>query len=104
MILSLVTWPAPAEAPRDADALLAASIPRYRDVPGLRRKWFVGDGEAVGGLYEWEDRRSAERWFDEAWRETMRARYGAEPRVRHFEVAALVDNLAGEVTFRPDDG
>lgn len=104
MILSLVTWPAPPEPPADAAAMLAAAAPPYQAVAGLRRKWFIGDGAEVGGVYEWESREAAERWFGGPWRERMRARYGAVPVVRHFEIAALVDNVAGEVVFTARGG
>ena len=98
MFLTIVTFPAASTA--DPRALLEAAAPAYRSVPGLRRKYFIGNDEEAGGVYEWEDRASAERFFDADWRTRMEQRYGAVPALRMFELPCLVDNLAGEVLWR----
>jgi hypothetical protein len=97
MVVVIVTHRAPKLEPGALRALLEATAPSYREVPGLRRKYFIGNGETAGGVYEWEDRRSAERWFDEAWRARMRDRYGIDPQVDFYEAPALVDNVTGEL-------
>jgi hypothetical protein len=96
MVVVIVTHPAPALADHDLRALLESTVPAYREVPGLRRKYFIGNGETAGGVYEWEDRAAAERWFDESWRKRMRERLGFEPRVEYFAAPACVDNVRGE--------
>jgi hypothetical protein len=98
MILTVVRFPTSAEldAQQTRD-LIARTAPRYHDVPGLRRKWFVAAPGEGGGIYEWSSRAAAEAWFDAAWRERMRAAYGAEPSIDWFESHALVDNVAGRI-------
>lgn len=97
MVVVIVTHRAPKLAPGALRALLEATAPSYREVPGLRRKYFIGNGETAGGVYEWMDRLSAERWFDTAWRARMRDRYGIDPQVDFYEAPALVDNVTGEL-------
>jgi hypothetical protein len=97
VFLTIVTFPAaPVE---DARALLEAAAPAYRAVPGLRRKYFIGNAEEAGGVYEWEDRAAAERFFDDDWRARMQQRYDAVPELRMFDLPCLVDNVAEEVRW-----
>lgn len=99
MVIAFVTFPQPVSGDEDPRTLLAAAAPEYQAVPGLRRKYFIGDGERAGGVYEWADRAAAERYFDDAWRGRMRERYGVEPRVALFDAPCLVDNVCGEVLW-----
>lgn len=99
MLVAIVTFPAPAEAPADPRALLEATAPAYREVAGLVRKYFIGNERAAGGVYQWRDRESAERYFDESWRVRMRERYDVEPAVEFFDAPCVVDNAEGAIHF-----
>ena len=87
----------------DLRRLLEATGPDYVNVPGLRRKYFLGgDGEA-GGVYEWADRASADRFHDESWRTAIREQSGAEPDVQFYDSPAIADGINHELTiFLPD--
>ena len=103
MIITMVTFPAPGTPIDNPRALLESTAPAYRCVPGLQRKYFVGHAKRAGGIYQWQDRASAERFHDEEWRQRLRDRYGVEPDLEYFECPCLVDNLAGETQFAAGD-
>ena len=85
--------------PEQARKAFAGSAPHYREIPGLIRKYYIlkDDGKVAGGLYLWRTRAAAERLYDEDWRRTVTALYGAEPSVTFFETPVVVDNQAGQI-------
>jgi hypothetical protein len=100
VIITIVRFAAPSVAtPAEQRALIERTAPRYREIPGLRRKWFVSAPGEGGGVYEWRSREDAERWFTPQWLEQMRSRYGVEPRIDWLEGHAVVDNVAGRIDF-----
>ena len=99
MYVAIVTFDPQASPPDDARALLESTAPAYERVPGLQRKYFIGNERAAGGVYQWSDRDSALRYYDDAWRQRIAERYGVEPRVELFSAPCLVDNVAGEIYF-----
>jgi heme-degrading monooxygenase HmoA len=64
----------------------------YRSLPGLLRKHFlIGEaGASFGGLYLWKDEASAQAWFDEAWHERVRKRYGQAAALQWFDTPILL--------------
>jgi hypothetical protein len=79
--------------------LLERTSPAYRQIAGLRRKHFLSAPGEGGGLYEFDDRAIAERYFDAAWRARMQSLYGVSPSVELFDAPCVVDNVAGSVEF-----
>jgi hypothetical protein len=73
--------------------------PRWAAEPALVRKTFVHDPVAgqAGAFYLWRDQASAERAHGAAWRAGVKARYGSEPVIRHFQTPLVVDNALGQV-------
>lgn len=73
--------------------------PKWRANPDLIRKTFVFDEETneAGAFYLWKNRAAAEAAHDEAWRQSVIARYGHPPRIRYFDTPMVVDNLVGQV-------
>ena len=101
MIITVVTLPAAAYGEAaEGKALFERVAPRFREIPGLQRKYFVR-GDHSGGVYVWDDRAAAERYLDEAWSARMQASYGARPQVTYLDVPCVVDNAAGAIFF-PD--
>lgn len=100
MIVTIVTYPAKSLPLEESRRLLAEVAPKFQDIPGLMRKYFIGNGTLAGGVYVWRDRASAERYLDEAWSRRMAESYGGQPRVDYFDCPALVDNLEGSVAIR----
>jgi hypothetical protein len=97
-ITAIVRFPLPAGTSRsDAKALFDASAPRYRDVAGLVRKYYLfsDNGPVGGGVYLFESQEDADRLYTAEWRASIRQRYGAEPDIQYFENPVIVDNAAG---------
>ena len=83
----------------EATQRFESSAPKYRNLPGLVRKYYVlsEDGRVAGGIYVWESRAAAERIYSGEWRERVTRLYGAVPVIAWFESPAIVDNRAGEI-------
>lgn len=100
MITALVQFKLPqaitVERARD---VFSGTAPKYREVPGLIRKYYVLalDGETAGGVYLWKSREDAERLYTGDWKEFIRGKYGAEPSVTYFESPVVVDNSSGTI-------
>src|SRR5262249_19284486 len=70
MVTAVVRFRLPEWTTReDAKAMFEKSAPNYRGVPGLVRKYYLyGDDRTGGGVYLWNSREAAERFYSEAWR------------------------------------
>ena len=94
MIVAIVRFPVPGGLTHDAarEAFLA-SAPSYQGLPGLHRKYYLRteDGQGGGGVYLWESREAAERVYDDAWRQRLAERFGAEPQVEYLDCPVIVD-------------
>lgn len=95
MITAIVNFDLPDGMTHEkAKEMFEASAPRYENLPGLVRKYYLCDAEARvgGGVYLWKDRESADALYEGGWRETIRERFGNEPRISWFETPVIVDN------------
>ncbi len=98
MIAALVLFHRQEVLPREeAVRAFETTAPRYRGVPGLRFKAYLRAevGADLGGVYLWESREAAERFYSPEWRRAAAERYGVEPEIRYFEVPLTVDNGLG---------
>ena len=105
MFTAIVRFDLPSDSCRDdVIAVFRQSVPRYRDRPGLIRKYYLLDESAgkAGAVYLWESRAEADKTYDDAWRRSFIERYGAEPKVTYFETPVIIDNLAGETIGETD--
>ncbi len=82
-----------------ATGLFSGTAQKYRDTPGLIRKYYLlsEDGGAFGGAYLWESREAAEQLYTAEWHRYVKATYGSEPSVTYFESPVIVDNLSGSI-------
>ena len=96
MITAIVRFPLAANVTRDdAKAMFEKSAPNYRGVPGLVRKYYLfGDDRTAGGVYLWDKRETAERFYSDAWKATIVQRFGAQPDIRFYETPVIVENAA----------
>jgi hypothetical protein len=71
--------------------------PDFMRIPGFLRKQFIcsADGRVAGGVYMWENRAAAERFYSGPWRQGIVERYGNAPRIQYFETVALADAASG---------
>lgn len=100
MITALVQFRLPQPVTRDkAREIFLITAPRYRDAPGLIRKYYLlsEDGGSAGGVYLWRSREEAEKVYSGDWRRLIAEKYGAEPSVQYFSTPVVVDNLTGEI-------
>ena len=100
MITALVQFKLPQPITREkAQQLFIATTPKYRETPGLIRKYFLlsEDGGTVGGVYLWKSKKDAEGLYTKEWVSSIRERYAALPSVTYFESPVVVDNLTNEV-------
>ena len=100
MITALVQFKLPQPVTRErAQELFAGSAPRYREIPGLIRKYYLlsEDGRTAGGVYLWKSKKDAEGLYTQQWENSIREKYAASPSVTYFESPVIVDNLTQEV-------
>ena len=100
MITAIVRFALPQPlTPQAAKEAFLATAPRYRDLEGLVRKYYIlsEDGCTAGGVYLWRSREDAERAYSPQWRDFVREKYGCEPLVECFASPVVVDNLAGAI-------
>jgi Putative mono-oxygenase ydhR len=83
----------------EAEKMFEQSAPKFKNVPGLVRKYFLrsDDGRKAGGVYLWESRAAAEKVYGGEWGTRVRALYG-EPQIQWFDTPVIVDNSAARAT------
>jgi len=64
-------------------AHFSAIAPQFVEIPGFLRKQFIcaQDGRVAGGVYMWQDRAAAERFYNGPWRDGLVERYGSAPQI-----------------------
>ena len=84
----------------EAAKMFESTAPRYRNLPGLVRKYYLRseDGRTAGGVYLWESRAQAEKVYNAEWRERVSKLYGNAPQVTYFDTPVIVDNQTGTTT------
>jgi hypothetical protein len=86
----------------DAKAMFEKSAPNYRGVPGLVRKYYLyGDDQTGGGVYLWNSRDAAERFYSDSWKSTIAQRYGAQPEILFYETPVIVENADENAATAP---
>lgn len=100
MITTLVQFNLPKTTTvEEARDLFLGTAPKYREVPGLIRKYYLlsQDGKTAGGVYLWDSRENAQNLYTEEWQQFIFDKYGALPSVTYFESPVIVDNTTGEI-------
>jgi hypothetical protein len=100
MITALVQFKLPHPVSLEkAKEIFLGTAPRYRDTPGLLRKYYIlsEDGGTAGGVYLWKSRKDAEAMYTKEWESFVRERYGAPPSLTYFASPVVVDNVACEI-------
>ena len=100
MITALVQIKLPEPMAKDkAKDVFAGTAPKYREVTGLIRKYYLisEDRATAGGVYLWESREAAERLYTDDWKIFILQKYGTMPSVTYFDSPVIVDNLVGKI-------
>jgi len=78
------------------------TIPRWRANKELVRKHYIESEDGYGGaFYIWPSKEAARRGHNEEWFANIKARTGATPTIRYFDLLMIVDNEVGSVTEYP---
>ncbi|MCG8690558.1 MAG: hypothetical protein MI806_05055 [Minwuiales bacterium] len=99
MIIALVQIPLDGPK-RPHEAVVEESLEStkiFRDVKGLRRKYYLNSEAGGGGIYEFATREDAEAWFHDGWADWMEGRFGVRPTLTLFDNPVVLDNERGEV-------
>ncbi len=100
MITALVQITLPEPMAKDkAKDVFAGTAPKYREVKGLIRKYYLlsEDGATAGGVYLWKSREAAEQLYTDDWKTFILQKYGTRPSVTYFDSPVIVDNLVGKI-------
>jgi hypothetical protein len=100
MITALIQIKLPEPMAKDkAQDVFAGTAPKYREVKGLIRKYYLlsEDGATAGGVYLWKSREAAEQLYTDDWKTFIMQKYGTEPSVTYFDSPVIVDNLVGKI-------
>lgn len=106
MITALVTFKMaprdPEMPPEDKLALYEAMAPKYQKIPGLIRKYFMGNADRAGGWYEWETMEHAKDYYTPAWRQFITTTYGTDLTIEYFDCPCVIDNSQDKVFIAPE--
>jgi hypothetical protein len=58
----------------------------------LRSGVLYGDDQTGGGVYLWNSRDAAERFYSDSWKSTIAQRFGAQPEILFYETPVIVEN------------
>ena len=100
MITALVQIKLPEPIAKEkAQAVFAGTAPKYREVKGLIRKYYLlsEDGATAGGVYLWKSRAAAKQLYTDDWKTFILQKYGTKPTVTYFDSPVIVDNLVGKI-------
>ncbi|MBV9395753.1 MAG: monooxygenase [Methylobacteriaceae bacterium] len=93
MIIASVRFPLPeGTSLEDARKLYEQNLSAYENAPGLITKYYVFGGGKGGGIYLWESREAAERFYTPEWREMIAKKYKGAGEIEWLENPVTVDN------------
>lgn len=101
MIITFVQFQLPLPLSIDeAHILFTQAASNFYYVPGLIQKYFLlsDDGKTAGGVYLWNCRKNAERFYGDGFSQSIAASFGTEPTIAYFESSVSVDNTSANVT------
>ena len=100
MITAIVNFKLPADIDaQKAAELFKGSAPKYRELKGLVRKYYLYDAEnrIGGGVYLWKSKADAEAVYTPQWQAYIAERYGTPPEIRYFQTSVVVDNEMAKI-------
>jgi len=78
------------------------TIPRWQANKELIRKHYIVDEDGNGGaFYIWPSKEAAQRGHNAEWFANIKARTGATPTIRYYDLMMILDNENGKVTEFP---
>ena len=102
MIVAVVQFPTGTVSREETRARFRSTAPRYQDVEGLVRKYYLlsEDGTKGGGVYLFRSKDEAQRLYNDEWLRFIRSTYGTDPIIEYYECPVVVDNATREIATR----
>ena len=76
------------------EAGMSKTVPLYQNLPGLIRKYFIiSDDQKLGGIYLWQNRKTAEAWYSEDWRAQVMKKFGSPAELTYFDVPIAIEAI-----------
>lgn len=100
MMITIVQFQLPVPLTLDeAHILFGEAAPSFRQIAGLIRKYFLlsNNGKTAGGVYFWNSREDAEKFYSKGFSQSVIAAFGSEPTIAYFESPVIVDNAINQV-------
>jgi hypothetical protein len=95
MIIASVRFPLPeGTSLEDARKLYEQNLSAYENAPGLITKYYVFGGGKGGGIYLWESREAAERFYTPEWREMIAKKYKGAGDIEWLENPVIARSAA----------
>jgi len=102
MIVEFVQFTYPPGMTREQILEARTTIPRWQANKELIRKHYIANDDGTGGaFYIWPSKEAAQRGHNAEWFANIKARTGAVPTIRYYDLMMIVDNEAGTVTEFP---
>ena len=78
---------------------MLASVPNYEGLEGLTRKYYVvtDDQTKAGGIYLWESREKAEKFYNREWTNRIAGLFGEPPMLEFLDCTIVIDNETNSV-------
>lgn len=100
MITVITQFQLPAPLAREAaKQIFMSTAPKYRDYPGLIRKYYhlSKDGRMAGAVYLWKSLAEAEKLYTEEWKRVVTEKYRSAPSLVFYDCSVVVDNITREI-------
>lgn len=100
MITVISQFQLPAPLTREAaKRIFMSTAPKYRDYPGLIRKYYhlSEDGCMTGAVCLWKSRADAEKLYTEERKRVVTEVYRAAPSMFFYDCPVVVDNVTREI-------
>src|ERR1041385_1965021 len=80
--------------PDQIRAAFDEAAPKFRNVPGLVRKYFLrsSDCRTAGGVYLWNDEPAAHAFMQERVAPMIRAKFHVDPTIEFYDSPLIVEN------------
>jgi heme-degrading monooxygenase HmoA len=72
---------------------MKGSIPEYQAIKGLKQKFyaFSENHQLFGGIYLWETEKAAQTWFNQAWFDKTKEKYGKKGIVEYYQIEKITE-------------
>ncbi|MFA7437791.1 hypothetical protein [Castellaniella sp.] len=92
MYIAIVQIPGISRTKEKAMADAQSTIEKFSKVEGLLAKYYLNGEAGGGGVYIWESKEAADKWYTKEWEEANVKRFGTKPILTCYENYVRLDN------------